>query len=69
MASHTLTDSAVIERLGGIAVVARALGKTDHAVKKWTQRGIPWKYRPQVKKLAAEQRKTVPANFIEVRAA
>lgn len=68
MALQPLTDSAVIARLGGIPAVAAALGCTEHAVKKWTQRGIPWQHRHKVKKLAAQRRKKLPADFVEGRA-
>ena len=67
MAPPPLTDSAVIAQLGGVPAVAAALGYTEHAVKKWAQRGIPWKDRQKVKRLATQQRKPVPSNFVDER--
>jgi hypothetical protein len=70
MASEVLSDKAVIDRLGGIAAVASALKySTDYAVKKWYQRGIPWKHRAKVKQLAAQKRKRLPADFVVERRA
>lgn len=52
----------------GIDALAAALGRTEMAVKKWAQRGIPWKDRRKVAKVAAAKRIKLPPNFDERRA-
>jgi hypothetical protein len=69
MSSPTPSDSEVIAKLGGPAFVAERLEYTEWAVKKWLQRGIPWKDRGKVARLAKAQRVRLPADFTEVRAA
>jgi hypothetical protein len=70
------TDADLIKRLGGTRQVAEALTLDGQhlkqrleTVKKWSQNGIPWKWRGQVQKLAREKRKRVPADFLTERQA
>jgi hypothetical protein len=69
MLSPALTDAEVIAKLGGPALVAEKLEYTEWAVKKWLQRdrGIPWKDRPKVAKLASAKRVKLPADFLQER--
>lgn len=66
------SDKEVIIALGGpSALTAELDGYSEHAVTKWmnSKRGIPWKARVKVAKLAASKRIKLPANFAEERAA
>lgn len=64
-----VTDRDVIIALGGPESLAAALGHSEFAVEKWVQadRGIPWKYRLQVAKLAASKRIKLPPAFTTFR--
>lgn len=64
------TDREVIQKLG-VSALAAELEYTEYAVTKWmnSARGIPWKARAKVAKLAASKRIKLPANFVEERAA
>lgn len=42
-------------------------GFTDHNVRKWMQRGIPWKERARVAAIAAGMGKQVPTDFLQAR--
>lgn len=59
------TNLDFIKALGGIDEVAATLEKTPRAVKAWAlpDRGIPWKYRKQVEKLAKQKRVPIPEDF------
>lgn len=62
-----LTDREVLEKIGDEALIASKV--KPHCVKAWKYRGIPWKERGKVARLAASKRIKLPANFIEERAA
>jgi hypothetical protein len=61
----TLSDRDILEAIGDEALIAAAI--TPHCVKQWRYRGIPWRYRSTVAKLAAKKRVKLPPNFIEFR--
>jgi len=62
-----MKDSKVIEALGGHQVVAAKLGLSKQQGVHFWRRGIPWKYRPIIKRLAKAKRIKLPANFLEER--
>lgn len=66
-----MPNEPIIDRLGGYTEVAKALGLESKVVWNWQDRGIPWRYRPRVAKLADELGKSevLPANFLEPDAA
>lgn len=64
MSSSTLSDPEVIDRIGAEAL--RAAGYSDWQIKKWVQstRGIPWRERAKVAKVAAAKKVRLPADFL-----
>jgi hypothetical protein len=68
MSSAIPTDKEIIADLGGPAALAE-LGYSAYAVKKWMQRGIPWKARAKVAKFAQQKRKWLPPDFLQERRA
>lgn len=68
MAHAPLSDREVLDKIGD-ETLSDALGLTEHQCKKWRQRGIPWKDRAKVARLASNKRIRLPANFVEERAA
>lgn len=69
MAKAPLSDREVLDKIGDDALAD--LGFTEHQLKKWRQktRGIPWKDRAKIARVAAAKRIRLPANFAEERAA
>lgn len=67
MATTNTPDREVIEAIGDKALIAN--GVPDYCVKQWKYRGIPWKARAKVARIAASKRIKLPANFVEERAA
>lgn len=59
------TDRDILEAIGDETLLANDV--TPHCVKQWKYRGIPWRYRSKVAKLAASKRIKVPPHFIEFR--
>lgn len=59
-----MTDAEVIDALGVDAIRAET-GASGEAIKKWRQRGIPWRFRPQIQRLAITLRKRIPSNFLD----
>jgi hypothetical protein len=53
----------LIDDLGGNSVVAKELGLSPNAVSNWRKRGIPWKMRPVLARMAAERAISLPADF------
>ena len=53
----------LIEKLGGNRVLAETLGVTPNAVSNWRTRGIPWKVRPVIARMAAERGLALPEDF------
>lgn len=62
-----ITDREIISDLGVEALTA--LGYSEHKIKKWMQRGIPWKERARVFAAAKARKVTVPADFLTERRA
>lgn len=60
-------DKAVIQKLGGPEAFV-LLGFSEAAVRKWMQRGIPWRVRARVRDLARQKGARLPANFLHERA-
>jgi hypothetical protein len=63
MASKPTTDKEVIQAIGLDALTAH--GYTEFAIKKWMQRGIAWRERPKVKRIAASKRVALPTDFLD----
>lgn len=57
------TDRDLLEALGGVEDVARALKRKPRTIKEWLYRGVPWKDRALVEDLAAAQGVKLPADF------
>lgn len=53
----------LIDELGGNMALADKLDLTPNAVSNWRTRGIPWRLRPTIAKLAAERGVTLPSDF------
>jgi hypothetical protein len=59
-----MTD--LIDSLGGPTELARLLGiKSRMVVWNWKERGIPWRYRNKVAKIAKSARVRLPEDFLE----
>lgn len=61
------SDKEIIADIG--VETLTAYGFPLASVKKWKQRGIPWKERGKIAKLAAAKRVKLPADFAEERRA
>ena len=59
----------LIDNLGGNTALADLMDCTPNAVSNWRTRGIPWRLRPAIAKLAAERGVPLPADFWEASAA
>lgn len=55
--------SDLIDKLGGPTAIAEALQCTPNAVSNWRTRGIPWKQRPAIAKLALDRAVSLPNGF------
>lgn len=53
----------LIDELGGNIALAEIMGCTPNAVSNWRSRGIPWKKRPIIARLAAERGVSLPLGF------
>lgn len=53
----------LIDQLGGNKALAEKLRVTPNAVSNWRERGIPWRLRPAVARMAAENGFALPDNF------
>lgn len=68
MPSKAPSDKDIIMTLGGPTAVASGIGYSLDAVKQWSSRGlIPWRFRRKVKRLAAQQKKPLPIDFLDER--
>ena len=65
--AKAITDKEVISDLGFEALAA--LGYSEHKIKKWMQRGIPWRERAKVSAAAKARKVRLPANFLIERTA
>lgn len=59
-----MTHSELIVALGDTSSVADALGLKDTQVSNWKQRGVSWRYRHKLAKLAKRKRVELPADFL-----
>lgn len=59
-----MTHAEIIVALGDTGAVAGALGRKESAVSNWKERGIPWKWKPAVARIAKERGVTLPADFL-----
>lgn len=57
-------DARIIVALGNTTTVAKKLGVTEQQVSNWKSRGISWRYRGAILKLARRQRLTLPSAFL-----
>ncbi len=66
-----MDDKALIDKLGGILAVSEATSATKSAVSNWRLdgRGIPWKHKPAIARLAAERAVALPTDFWEAQKA
>ena len=53
----------LIDDLGGNTALAKALDLTPNAISNWRTRGIPWKMRPAIARLANEKAVPLPNDF------
>lgn len=53
----------LIDDLGGNTALAKAFKLTPNAVSNWRTRGIPWKLRPQIARMANEKAVPLPSGF------
>lgn len=60
-----MTDAQIVAALGGPAALMEPLSIKLDAARKFTLRGIPWKYRPAVQRLAKTKKIKLPDDFLE----
>lgn len=53
----------LIDDLGGNSALAKELNLTPHAISNWRSRGIPWKMRPTIARMAEERGLQLPDDF------
>jgi hypothetical protein len=53
----------LIDSLGGNSELAKALNLTPNAISNWRIRGIPWRMRPAIARIAAEKAVALPSDF------
>ena len=53
----------LIDALGGNKAVADAIGAAPNAVANWQARGIPWRRRHEIARIAAERGVALPSDF------
>lgn len=59
----------LIDSLGGNTALAEQLSCTPNAVSNWRTRGIPWRLRPVIARMATERGVPLPSDFWEDEAA
>lgn len=59
-----MTDSEIIIALGNTTAVARELGVSEQQVSNWKTRGISWRYRPSISKMAKKRHVPLPVDFL-----
>ncbi len=59
----------LINALGGASAIAKELNLAPSRVGNWASRGIPWKFRPAIAKLAQERAVKLPIRFLHEEAA
>lgn len=53
----------LIDQLGGNKALAEKLQVTPNAVSNWRERGIPWRLRPAIARMAVESGVALPDKF------
>ena len=66
---HKAGMANLIDQLGGIAAIADHLAVTRTSVSNWRLegRGIPWKFRPALARLAADRAIALPDDYWQLR--
>lgn len=59
-----MSEQHLLDKLGGNKVVAEALSLAPNVVANWRDRGIPWRRRHIIARLAAEKQIELPADFL-----
>jgi hypothetical protein len=62
---RTIADAKLIDHLGGSVKLAKRLRlKHAEAVMNWRRRGIPWRWRPRLARMAERVGFQLPKNFL-----
>ncbi len=61
---HAMTHSEIIDALGGTKAIADSTGSKENAVSNWRERGIPWRKRGEIARLAKDAKVMLPADFL-----
>ncbi len=64
-----MTDEQVVTALGGPPGLAPILGVSLDAARKFAKRGIPWKYRAKIRRLAQSRKIKLPPDFLDTQRA
>lgn len=64
-----MTHAEIIAKLGNTRAVAQSLGVDDRLVSNWKTRGIPWRWRQQIKDMARRKKLSLPTEFMRERGA
>ncbi len=64
-----MTDKQVVAALGGPPGIAPKLGISLDAARKFAKRGIPWKYRSAIRRLAQARKVKLPSDFLDTQRA
>ena len=59
-----MTDAQIIEALGNTFAVAQRLGRKPTAVSNWKAKGIPWRWRGEVARMARDANIPIRADFL-----
>lgn len=57
-------NDSIIDQLGGASRVAADLNLDRNRVNNWRERGVPWRFRLAVLKLAKSRKIKVPEDFL-----
>lgn len=59
-----MTDSEIIDALGGTSAVAKAFGLDPATVSVWRERGIAWRWRGKIADMMRERDAEIPDDFL-----
>lgn len=59
-----MTHSEIIDALGGTKALATSLDRDESTVSNWRERGIPWRLRPTIARLAKDKKVMLPPDFM-----
>lgn len=62
---RAMTHNELIEALGDTKAVADNLGQLESTVSNWKVRGIPWRWRNRLAKIARRKQIPLPEGFFE----